>query len=125
MAGRLDVVRTYWPRACRCASSRTGRRRRSVCGGETCAGAAVRPRGARTGDAGNLGALSARPTGQQLLAAVAWARSSWAPIPALQYTRWAEIRCGKVELAAVPTSMVKAIGEQHHVPMPSFFGYTL
>ena len=58
----------------------------------------------------NLGALAAHPTGQQLLAAVS---------------------CGSVFMGAVtyigngPNFMVKAIAEQHHVRMPSFFGYTL
>jgi Na+/H+ antiporter NhaD/arsenite permease-like protein len=58
----------------------------------------------------DLGALAAHPTGQQLLAAVS---------------------CGSVFMGAVtyigngPNFMVKAIAEQHHVRMPSFFGYTL
>jgi len=58
----------------------------------------------------NLGALAARPVGQQLLAAVS---------------------CGAVLMGAItyigngPNFMVKAIAEQHHVRMPSFFGYTL
>ena len=60
--------------------------------------------------AGNLGALAAHPTGQLLLAAVS---------------------CGAVLMGAItyigngPNFMVKAIAEQHHVRMPSFFGYTL
>jgi Na+/H+ antiporter NhaD/arsenite permease-like protein len=60
--------------------------------------------------AGNLGALAAHPTGQQLLAAVS---------------------CGAVFMGAItyigngPNFMVKAIAEQHHVRMPSFFGYTV
>jgi len=58
----------------------------------------------------NLGALAAHPVGQQLLAAVS---------------------CGAVLMGAItyigngPNFMVKAIAEQHHVRMPSFFGYTL
>jgi Na+/H+ antiporter NhaD/arsenite permease-like protein len=58
---------------------------------------------------GNLGALAAHPTGQVLLAAVS---------------------CGAVFMGAItyigngPNFMVKAIAEQHHVRMPSFFGYT-
>jgi len=58
----------------------------------------------------NLGALAAHPTGQQLLAAVS---------------------CGAVMMGAItyigngPNFIVKAIAEQHHVRMPSFFGYTL
>jgi Na+/H+ antiporter NhaD/arsenite permease-like protein len=60
--------------------------------------------------ASNLGALAAHPTGQQLLAAVS---------------------CGSVFMGAItyigngPNFMVKAIAEQHHVRMPSFFGYTV
>jgi Na+/H+ antiporter NhaD/arsenite permease-like protein len=59
---------------------------------------------------GNLGALAAHPTGALLLAAVS---------------------CGSVFMGAItyigngPNFMVKAIAEQHHVRMPSFFGYTL
>jgi Na+/H+ antiporter NhaD/arsenite permease-like protein len=67
--------------------------------------------GARAGlSISDLGALAAHPTGQQLLAAVS---------------------CGSVLMGAVtyigngPNFMVKAIAEQHHVRMPSFFGYTL
>lgn len=62
------------------------------------------------GPIGNLGALAVHPTGQHLLAAVS---------------------CGSVLMGAVtyigngPNFMVKAIAEQHHVRMPSFFGYTL
>jgi Na+/H+ antiporter NhaD/arsenite permease-like protein len=58
----------------------------------------------------NLGALAAHPVGQDLLAAVS---------------------CGAVFMGAItymgngPNFMVKAIAEQHHVRMPSFFGYTL
>ncbi|HVZ89127.1 MAG TPA: sodium:proton antiporter [Polyangia bacterium] len=58
----------------------------------------------------NLGALAAHPSGQLLLAAVS---------------------CGAVLMGAItyigngPNFMVKAIAEQHHVRMPSFFGYTL
>jgi Na+/H+ antiporter NhaD/arsenite permease-like protein len=58
----------------------------------------------------NLGALAVHPFGQQLLAAVS---------------------CGAVLMGAItyigngPNFMVKAIAEQHHVRMPSFFGYTL
>jgi Na+/H+ antiporter NhaD/arsenite permease-like protein len=58
----------------------------------------------------NLGSLAAHPTGQQLLAAVS---------------------CGSVCMGAItyigngPNFMVKAIAEQHHVRMPSFFGYVL
>jgi Na+/H+ antiporter NhaD/arsenite permease-like protein len=60
--------------------------------------------------AGDLGALSAHPIGQQLLEAVS---------------------CGAVFMGAItyigngPNFMVKAIAEAHHVRMPSFFGYTL
>jgi Na+/H+ antiporter NhaD/arsenite permease-like protein len=60
--------------------------------------------------AGNLGQLAAHPLGQHLLAAVS---------------------CGSVCMGAMtyigngPNFMVKAIAEQHHVRMPSFFGYTL
>jgi Na+/H+ antiporter NhaD/arsenite permease-like protein len=56
----------------------------------------------------DLGALAAHPTGSQLLAAVS---------------------CGSVLMGAMtyigngPNFMVKAIAEQHHVRMPSFFGY--
>ena len=59
---------------------------------------------------GNLGALAAHPQGHLLLAAVS---------------------CGAVFMGAItyigngPNFMVKAIAEQHHVRMPSFFGYTL
>lgn len=59
---------------------------------------------------GGLGALAAHITGQHLLAAVS---------------------CGAVFMGAItyigngPNFMVKAIAEQHHVPMPSFFGYTV
>jgi Na+/H+ antiporter NhaD/arsenite permease-like protein len=58
----------------------------------------------------DLGALAAHPVGQQLLTAIS---------------------CGAVFMGAVtymgngPNFMVKAIAEQHHVRMPSFFGYTL
>jgi Na+/H+ antiporter NhaD/arsenite permease-like protein len=58
----------------------------------------------------DLGALAVHPSGQQLLAAVS---------------------CGAVLMGAItyigngPNFMVKAIAEQHHVRMPSFFGYTL
>ena len=58
----------------------------------------------------NLGALAFHPTGQHLLAAVS---------------------CGSVFMGAItyigngPNFMVKAIAEQHHVRMPSFFGYML
>lgn len=58
----------------------------------------------------DLGALAAHPTGRELLAAVS---------------------CGSVFMGAMtyigngPNFMVKAIAEQHHVRMPSFFGYTL
>jgi Na+/H+ antiporter NhaD/arsenite permease-like protein len=58
----------------------------------------------------NLGALAAHPLGQTLLAAVS---------------------CGSVFMGAItyigngPNFMVKAIAEQHHVRMPSFFGYVL
>ncbi len=58
----------------------------------------------------DLGALAVHPVGQQLLAAVS---------------------CGAVLMGAItyigngPNFMVKAIAEQHHVRMPSFFGYTL
>jgi Na+/H+ antiporter NhaD/arsenite permease-like protein len=60
--------------------------------------------------ASNLGALAAHPVGTTLLIAVS---------------------CGSVFMGANtyigngPNFMVKAIAEQHHVPMPSFFGYTL
>jgi len=60
--------------------------------------------------ADNLGALAAHPVGAKLLAAVS---------------------CGAVFMGANtyigngPNFMVKAIAEQHHVRMPSFFGYTL
>jgi Na+/H+ antiporter NhaD/arsenite permease-like protein len=56
----------------------------------------------------DLGALAAHPAGQPLLAAVS---------------------CGSVLMGAMtyigngPNFMVKAIAEQHHVRMPSFFGY--
>src|SRR5207249_2388058 len=55
----------------------------------------------------DLGTLAAHPTGRELLAAVS---------------------CGSVFMGAVtyigngPNFMVKAIAEQHHVRMPSFFG---
>ena len=58
----------------------------------------------------DLGALAFHPTGQHLLAAVS---------------------CGSVFMGAItyigngPNFMVKAIAEQHHVRMPSFFGYML
>ncbi|HEY1586459.1 MAG TPA: sodium:proton antiporter [Polyangia bacterium] len=58
---------------------------------------------------GNLGGVAAHPVGQTLLAAVS---------------------CGSVLMGAMtyigngPNFMVKAIAEQHHVRMPSFFGYT-
>jgi Na+/H+ antiporter NhaD/arsenite permease-like protein len=57
----------------------------------------------------NLGLLAAHPVGQSLLTAVS---------------------CGSVFMGAVtymgngPNFIVKAIAEQHHVRMPSFFGYT-
>jgi Na+/H+ antiporter NhaD/arsenite permease-like protein len=60
--------------------------------------------------ASHLGALAAHPSGARLLAAVS---------------------CGSVLMGANtyigngPNFMVKAIAEQHHVRMPSFFGYTL
>jgi Na+/H+ antiporter NhaD/arsenite permease-like protein len=58
----------------------------------------------------DLGALAVHPVGHQLLTAVS---------------------CGSVFMGAItyigngPNFMVKAIAEQHHVRMPSFFGYTL
>ena len=58
----------------------------------------------------NLGALAAHGVGQRLLAAVS---------------------CGSVFMGAItyigngPNFMVKAIAEQHHVRMPSFFGYVV
>ncbi len=58
----------------------------------------------------NLGALAFHPLGQHLLEAVS---------------------CGAVFMGAItyigngPNFIVKAIAEQHHVRMPSFFGYTL
>jgi Na+/H+ antiporter NhaD/arsenite permease-like protein len=58
----------------------------------------------------HLGALAAHPSGAQLLTAVS---------------------CGSVLMGANtyigngPNFMVKAIAEQHHVRMPSFFGYTI
>ncbi|HEY4394891.1 MAG TPA: sodium:proton antiporter, partial [Polyangia bacterium] len=58
----------------------------------------------------NLGALAVHPSGQYLLAAVS---------------------CGAVFMGAItyigngPNFIVKSIAEQHHVRMPSFFGYTL
>ncbi|HEX3697022.1 MAG TPA: sodium:proton antiporter [Polyangia bacterium] len=70
----------------------------------------VADHGAGVLSAANLGTLAAHPVGQQLLAAVA---------------------CGSVFMGANtyigngPNFMVKAIAEQHHVRMPSFFGYTL
>ncbi|HXI55347.1 MAG TPA: sodium:proton antiporter [Polyangia bacterium] len=70
----------------------------------------VADHGAGVLTAANLGALAAHPIGQELLAAVA---------------------CGSVFMGANtyigngPNFMVKAIAEQHHVRMPSFFGYTL
>jgi Na+/H+ antiporter NhaD/arsenite permease-like protein len=57
----------------------------------------------------DLGALAAHPAGRDLLRAVS---------------------CGSVLMGAMtyigngPNFMVKAIAEQHHVRMPSFFGYT-
>jgi Na+/H+ antiporter NhaD/arsenite permease-like protein len=60
--------------------------------------------------AANLGALAAHPAGAELLGAVS---------------------CGSVFMGAVtyigngPNFMVKAIAEQHHVRMPSFFGYVV
>jgi len=60
--------------------------------------------------AADLGGLAAHPVGHGLLAAVS---------------------CGSVFMGAItyigngPNFMVKAIAEQHHVRMPSFFGYTL
>jgi Na+/H+ antiporter NhaD/arsenite permease-like protein len=60
--------------------------------------------------ASHLGGLAAHPWGAQLLTAVS---------------------CGSVMMGANtyigngPNFMVKAIAEQHHVRMPSFFGYTL
>jgi Na+/H+ antiporter NhaD/arsenite permease-like protein len=60
--------------------------------------------------ADDLGALAAHPFGAKLLAAVS---------------------CGAVFMGANtyigngPNFMVKAIAEQHHVRMPSFFGYTV
>ncbi len=57
----------------------------------------------------NLGALAFHPSGQHLLEAVS---------------------CGAVFMGAItyigngPNFIVKAIAEQHHVRMPSFFGYT-
>jgi Na+/H+ antiporter NhaD/arsenite permease-like protein len=66
--------------------------------------------GAEALSPGNLGALAAHPVGQDLLRAIS---------------------CGAVFMGAVtymgngPNFMVKAIAEQHHVRMPSFFGYTL
>ncbi|MFL5306644.1 MAG: sodium:proton antiporter [Polyangia bacterium] len=71
-------------------------------------GVANGPQGTMSID--NLGALAVHPVGQQLLAAVS---------------------CGAVLMGAItyigngPNFMVKAIAEQHHVRMPSFFGYTL
>ena len=65
-------------------------------------------RGGRPAVGRDLGALAAHPTGHQLLAAVS---------------------CGSVFMGANtyigngPNFMVKAIAEQHHVRMPSFFGY--
>jgi Na+/H+ antiporter NhaD/arsenite permease-like protein len=58
----------------------------------------------------NLGSLAAHPVGMTLLTAVS---------------------CGSVCMGAItyigngPNFMVKAIAEQHHVRMPSFFGYTV
>jgi Na+/H+ antiporter NhaD/arsenite permease-like protein len=58
----------------------------------------------------DLGAVAAHPVGQRLLEAVS---------------------CGSVFMGAItyigngPNFMVKAIAEQHHVRMPSFFGYTV
>jgi Na+/H+ antiporter NhaD/arsenite permease-like protein len=58
----------------------------------------------------DLGALALHPAGRHLLAAVS---------------------CGSVFMGAItyigngPNFMVKAIAEQHHVRMPSFFGYML
>jgi Na+/H+ antiporter NhaD/arsenite permease-like protein len=59
---------------------------------------------------GDLGALAGHAVGQELLMAIS---------------------CGAVFMGAVtymgngPNFMVKAIAEQHHVRMPSFFGYTI
>jgi Na+/H+ antiporter NhaD/arsenite permease-like protein len=59
---------------------------------------------------GDLGAVAVHPVGRSLLAAVS---------------------CGSVLMGAItyigngPNFMVKAIAEQHHVRMPSFFGYML
>jgi Na+/H+ antiporter NhaD/arsenite permease-like protein len=58
----------------------------------------------------DLGALAVHPIGERLLTAVS---------------------CGSVCMGAItyigngPNFMVKAIAEQHHVRMPSFFGYTV
>ena len=71
--------------------------------------AGVADHGAGVLSASNLGTLAAHPIGQPLLAAVS---------------------CGSVLMGAItyigngPNFMVKAIAEQHHVRMPSFFGYT-
>jgi Na+/H+ antiporter NhaD/arsenite permease-like protein len=65
--------------------------------------------GAGTLSITDLGALAVHPVGERLLAAVS---------------------CGSVFMGAItyigngPNFMVKAIAEQHHVRMPSFFGYT-
>ena len=69
----------------------------------------IESNGAHLG-AGGLGALARHPTGQHLLAAIS---------------------CGAVFMGAMtyigngPNFMVKAIAEQHHVRMPSFFAYVL
>jgi Na+/H+ antiporter NhaD/arsenite permease-like protein len=66
--------------------------------------------GAGTLSITDLGALAAHPVGETLLTAVS---------------------CGSVFMGAItyigngPNFMVKAIAEQHHVRMPSFFGYTV
>jgi Na+/H+ antiporter NhaD/arsenite permease-like protein len=66
--------------------------------------------GAGTLSITDLGALAVHPVGARLLAAVS---------------------CGSVFMGAItyigngPNFMVKAIAEQHHVRMPSFFGYTV
>jgi Na+/H+ antiporter NhaD/arsenite permease-like protein len=70
----------------------------------------VADQGAGVLSVANLGMLAAHPVGRDLLRAVA---------------------CGSVLMGANtyigngPNFMVKAIAEQHHVRMPSFFGYTL
>lgn len=60
--------------------------------------------------ASDLGALAEHPTGQHLLAAIS---SGAVLMGALTY------------IGNGPNFMVKAIAEQQHVRMPSFFGYTL